>query len=110
MIGLFKMNGRNTPKVAERLLQYGLEYIPEAHCYLKYNGFILDYTKAHSKPSDFVHDLIMETEIEPDQITRFKVDYHRQYLMEWLQMNKGLPFSIDEIWAIREACIGDLSK
>ena len=41
---LFKMNKRNTPKLTAILEQYRLDYLPEAHCYLKVNGQIIDLT------------------------------------------------------------------
>ncbi|MBI3233912.1 MAG: hypothetical protein HYZ42_07700 [Bacteroidetes bacterium] len=34
ILGLFKMNGTNTPKVSKTLARYHLDYIPEAHNYL----------------------------------------------------------------------------
>src|SRR6478609_6372821 len=55
-MGLFKMNGSNTPEIAKRLLANGLEYIPEAHCYLKYNDKIMDFTSWNASPVDFVND------------------------------------------------------
>src|SRR5688572_450626 len=36
VIGLFKMNSKNTPAVSATLKKFGLDYIPEAHNYLKY--------------------------------------------------------------------------
>ena len=80
MIGLFKMNQVNTPEISSTLQQQQLEYIPEAHCYLKFKQSILDFTKQNSKPSDFINDIIEEIEILPDQITDFKINYHKAYL------------------------------
>ncbi|HEY1040637.1 MAG TPA: hypothetical protein VGF30_14585, partial [Bacteroidia bacterium] len=45
VMGIFKMNGNNTPAVAEVLKKHNLSYIPEAHNYLKFNNEIFDYTK-----------------------------------------------------------------
>ncbi len=110
IVGLFKMNTKNTPEVANTLKQNNLDYIPEAHCYLRIENEIIDVMKANSKPEDFVHDLIEEIEIEPNQITDFKVAYHKKYLEKWLKENSELKFTLNEIWAIREQCIQDLSK
>lgn len=109
MIGIFKMNGNNTPKVKRVLEQYHLTYIPEAHCYLKYHQQVLDFTKINSKPSDFVNDLLVEIAIQAQQIDHFKVNYHKNYLREWLAQNSKINYSLDEIWAIRETCIQALS-
>jgi len=109
IMGLFKMNGRNTPKAAERLLQNRLEYMPEAHCYLKYGNDIMDFTKRNASPADFINDLIGEVEITPEQITGFKVAYHKDYLKQWLNENPQMVFSLEALWKIRESCIQDLS-
>ncbi len=107
--GLFRMNADNTPKIAVTLQQHRLQYIPEAHNYLRWNGQILDFTTRTSKPADFVAELIAETEIQPSQIGAFKVAYHKQYLASWLAEQKGLDLNLEELWAIREQCITDLS-
>jgi len=109
IIGLYKMNDNNTPRVAQTLAQYGLEYIPEAHCYLKYQGRIFDFTKANSKASDFENDLIEETAIEPHQISEYKIAYHKKYLQHWLNTEKPDVASLSALWHIREQCIKALS-
>lgn len=110
VIGLFKMNAINTPKISATLKRHHLGYIPEAHNYLKWENQILDYTNRNSKPEDFEGDLIEETEIQPYQITDFKIDFHRQYLEVWLKEQKtSINLSPNELWIIREQCIADLS-
>jgi len=109
-VGLFKMNGNNTPKVFKTLNSNKLEYIPEAHCYLKYHGLILDYTKPNSKPSDFIEDLIEEIEILPEQITDHKINYHKNYLTSWLLKNAQIKLTLNKLWEIREQCIQDLAN
>jgi len=79
-----------------------LEFIPEAHNYLKYRNTIFDYTKADSKPSDFENDLIEELEILPEQISSFKVKYHKRYLQNWLDKNPQIEFNLEELWKVRE--------
>lgn len=107
MLGLFKMNASNTPSVKKVLDKYGLDYIPEAHNYLKYNDTIIDCTT--TKELNFQPFLLEETEIEVTQITEYKVAYHKQHLFNWLK-NNSLPYSAQEIWQIREACIAELSE
>ncbi|MFC3199594.1 GNAT family N-acetyltransferase [Parapedobacter deserti] len=34
--------------------------------------------------------------------------YHRDYLAKWL-VDEGLPYSLDEIWQIREECIKEIA-
>lgn len=109
-IGLFKMDAVNTASVGGILQMHHIDYIPEAHCYLKIGGEILDVTKPHSKPGDFLPDLLEEIEITSQQITDYKVAYHKNYLESWLYENSHLPFSLNELWQIREACIQQLSS
>jgi hypothetical protein len=109
IIGLFRMNSSNTPKISETLKRHKLDYMPEAHNYLKYGNQILDFTNKTSKPADFENELIEETEIQTDQIADFKINYHKQYLTNWLDKHGALNLTLDELWKIREQCIVDLS-
>lgn len=109
IVGLFKMNKQNTPEVYATLQKNQLEYIPEAHCYLKFEDRIIDVTKINSKPSDFLDDLIEEIEISPEQINDYKVNYHKNYLETWLDNNRQINLTLNEIWKIREQCIQDLA-
>lgn len=110
MLGIFKMNSKNTPKISKVLKKYNLNEIPEAHNYLKIKNQIHDYTRKNSKPEDFLRDLIEEIEIEPSQITNFKLGYHQKFIKKYLEQNTGIPYSATEIWQIREECIAALQK
>lgn len=107
MLGMFRMNENNTPKVKSTLQKFKLDYIPEAHNYLKINGKICDCTSRNSSKLDFIDDLILEIEIQANQISGFKVEFHKNYLQEWV---KSKTFSLEQIWDIREQCILDLSS
>lgn len=104
ILGIFKMNGKNTPVVKDILKKYKLEYIPEAHNYLKVHNNILDFTGTGINETKFELDLLEEIEIQPNQITDFKVQYHRDFLDKWIKKS-GLSHSLEEIWRIREECI-----
>ncbi len=110
MLGIFKMNGLNTPKTSKTLKSYNLDYIPEAHNYLKYNNKIYDFTKIDSSPSDFESDLLYEIEIKPNEINQIKIQIHKNFLIDWLKENPETNYSIEELWSIREQCIQDLSE
>jgi hypothetical protein len=107
IFGIYKMNEQNT-KLGTILSDHNLEYIPEAHCYLKIDGETVDVT---SKDADFdkiKFDLLQEIEIEPFQVADFKVKYHQEFIKNWLIQTKS-NFTCDEIWKIREMCIKKLS-
>lgn len=106
VIGIFKMNATNTPKLASVLAKYGLDYLPEAHNYLRFEGKRLDFTTS-GRFIDFEPYLLEEMCIKPHQITDFKVDYHKNFLEKWRQDNTS--YSLDELWAIREECIRALA-
>lgn len=110
IVGIFKMDSQNTPKISKILEKYHLKEIPEAHNYLKINNKIHDYTRRNSKPEDFINDLIEEIEIEPSQITTFKVEYHQKFIEKYLKENPEIPYSAQEFWQIREECISALQQ
>jgi hypothetical protein len=106
VMGIIKMNAENTPRVKHILEQHNLPYIPEAHMYLKLNGEVLDYTASSFATSGHdKDDVISETSIEPQQITDYKVSYQKAFMKWWLEEHPEIPYSLDELFAIREACI-----
>lgn len=107
ILGIFRMNAINTPKIGNTLSRHCLKYIPEAHIYLKYQAVIYDFTTLH--PPDFISDLLYETAIRPGDIAHYKVQLHQCFLTGWLRQNKDITYSPSEIWNIREQCIQDLS-
>ncbi len=109
-LGIYKMNPNNTPGITAVLQEYQLDYLPEAHNYLKVKEQLTDCTAPHFSISDFQDDLMEEIEISPQQITAFKVDYHKRFLQQWLKTQPQLTYSLEEIWNIRELCIEALSK
>jgi len=109
MMGIYKMGIKNTPRIASVLAEYELDYIPEAHNYLKYHNLILDFTNKKSSPRDFMEDLLEEREITPLQITEFKANYHKSYISRWLK-EEDIPYSVKQLWDIREKCIKTLSE
>lgn len=109
VLGIYKMNARNTPPVADTLAQHHLHEMPEAHNYLRCNGTRYDFTKPGFVPEKWEHELLDELTITPQQITTFKVNHHRAFMQRWLQAHPEIPYSLDAYWAIREQCIAALS-
>jgi len=108
-IGIFKMNDENTPKIYPVISENKLLYIPEAHCYLKIDGIPVDVTASESFYDKIKNDILEELEIEPNQVSEFKVDYHKEYLKKWIVQTQQ-ELSFDKIWTIREQCIEKLSN
>ena len=109
MVGVYKMNHINTPKIKHVIESYNLSYLPEAHCYLKYENIVFDYTTGHVNSINFINDLIFETEIEAIQIADYKIALHKKYLEVWLLENPELNYNLNDIWKVREQCINALS-
>lgn len=108
ILGMYKMTEKNMPKIVPVLSQNNLEFIPEAHCYLKFRNERIDVTSANSNFGTIENDILQEMEIEPQQVSEFKVDFHKNYLKKWLRENE-VNFTFEEIWKIREKCIENIS-
>lgn len=106
--GIYRMNRKNTPGIGNTLEKYQLDFIPEAHNYLRIAGEILDYTGINPDGNSFADDLLDETEMFPDQVGDYKVQYHRNFLKKWISENE-IGFSLEAIWKIREECINAIS-
>ncbi len=107
-IGIYKMNEQNT-NIEKILSEHKIDFILEAHCYLKIDQKIVDVTSKNSNFDKIRADLIQEIEIEPFQVSDFKIDYHQIFIRNWLIETKS-NFTFDEIWKIREICIEKLSN
>ena len=109
ILSMYKMRISNTEGIGRHLTDNALEYIPEAHCYLKINGKRIDLTNTNSDVQKLEDDIIEELKIEPYQVSEFKVDYHKAFIKRWKE-EMGLKMDFDEIWSIREKCISELTK
>lgn len=107
-IGIYEMNEVNTKGVGNVLKNYQLDYLPEAHTYLKIDGNVVDVTRATTNKTPFLDSLLAEQEILPNQIATYKVNWHQDFLKQWI-VEEQLSYSFEEIWKIREECILVLS-
>lgn len=108
-IGVFKMNEINTPKIAPLLSNNAIDYIPEAHCYLKIDGNVIDVTSENLFYENIKNDILEEIEIEPIQVVDWKINYHKEFINNWLD-NSIESKTFNDIWAIREQCISKLAE
>jgi len=109
MLGIFKMDLEYTDKIKNTLNKFGLKYIPEAHNYLKIEDVYFDHTRPSSDYNDFKNKLLIEKEIEYNEIVEEKILYHKNFLEKWIAA-ESIPYSLNEIWNIREQCIQDLQE
>jgi hypothetical protein len=109
VMGIYKMNDLNTPKIGDELTKNLIEYIPEAHCYLKIKNQHIDLTSTNSEFKKIQKFIIHEKIIEPEQVGEFKVKYHKNFIKKWINDN-NIKKSFEEVWETRENCIKNLSK
>ncbi|PYZ96504.1 hypothetical protein CR205_12360 [Alteribacter lacisalsi] len=102
--GIYEMNETNTPGTGAVLNAYGLSGLPEAHCYLKYDGSRFDFTRPGAK----AEGILTEKKISPAGIGEAKITFHRRFIEDWIEKKK-LTMQPEKLWAIREECIQALS-
>jgi hypothetical protein len=109
--GIYEMCEQNTPGVGQVLEKYTLSYLPEAHCYLTYQGRRFDYTRNLKSSDQPIDSFLYEETILPDQIGEYKRTLHQAYLQEWLRNKKMDSITCWEaLWGIREECIKGLEE
>lgn len=109
ILGIYKMNNSNTPKIGNALEETDLDYIPEAHCYLKIDGFNKDFTLPNAQFERIANDILFEEEIMPHQVAKYKVSFHKEYIKKWI-VDNDISLEFDTVWNLREQCIQNLSK
>lgn len=108
ILGMYKMNQANTPKIGNALSSHNVDYIPEAHCYLKIDNRTVDITTEASQFDTIKNDILQEKEITPEQVVEYKVKYHKSFIKKWIK-GQNITYDFDTIWSIREKCIKNLS-
>jgi hypothetical protein len=105
MLGVYEMDEANTPGVGAVLKHDGLRCIPEAHCYLAYEGARVDV--ARQGEGGQIQRFLHEEEIEPCQIGDYKVAAHKEFVRRWAE-ERGL--DPGHVWRAREECIAALAN
>ena len=106
---LYKMNKRNTPGIKDALDQISIDYIPEAHTYLRIKNRPYDFTSPDSNFSRIANDILEELTIVPSQVSEFKVTYHQEFIRKWI-VEHNVPYDFATLWEAREQCIKNLSE
>ena len=110
MLGIYAMDGSNTTGVEIVLNKYGLESIPEAHCYLRYQKQRIDITRSGVEATNPITNFLFEEVINPEDISLKKVEIHQNFIKRWLVNSSGssIKYNFDTLWNIREECISVL--
>jgi hypothetical protein len=105
MVGLYEMSEANTPGVGPALGE--LSAIPEAHCYLMFEGIRFDFTGLTAGVASPFDSLIEERVVSEGGLPSQKLIYHRQVIDAWAR-DRG--FNPEIVWEKREKCIALLAK
>lgn len=105
---MYKMTAENTPKVGSVLEAFELDYLPEAHCYIRFGSEAIDVTTMNSSFASIEKEVLEEQSIQPEQVAEYKVNYHKAYMKEWAKKHYAEK-SFEQLWDIREKCILALS-
>ena len=107
-LGIYEMSEHNTPGVGAVLDRNGMAFVPEAHCYLTYNGMRIDVTREVAAAKESIARFLHEETIAPPQIGAYKVAMHQAWMREWVA--RTMPDrDWHSVWKIREECIAALS-
>jgi hypothetical protein len=111
-LGIYAMHERNTPGVGAVLARYGLAALPEAHCYVTYEGTRIDITRSGAEATEPIAKFLHEEAIAPEQIGDYKVTLHRQFMRDWVinHVETVRGWSFEDVWRIREECIAALGQ
>lgn len=106
---IYRMSEHNTPGIGEILKKSKLEFIPEAHCFLKIRGEERDLTFENSSIQRLERDMLTRQQIQPSEVIERKIEIHQSFIKKWLEEEKS-SHSFEEVWKIREECIAALEK
>jgi len=110
IVGIFLMSAETHPKLTNFFSDKSYDVIPEAHCYLRYQGERFDYTDSSNALDRIASRIIREQRAEPQQLVEWKPMIHKHYMEGWLKRNPKIEISIENLWKEREVAIEILSK
>lgn len=108
IVGIFLMSAETNPKLTSFFSDKPYDCLPEAHCYLRYNGERFDYTGPGFVIERIAPKIVREQRAEPQQLAEWKPNIHRHYMEGWLRRNPQIDRTIDALWAEREQIIASL--
>ncbi len=110
IMGIFLMSPETHPVLTNLFHDKLYTAIPEAHCFLRYNGCRYDFTSSENNLHLIAPKIVREQRIDPHQIGEWKVAIHKDFLKRWLQRNPSLGYDLDQLWKDREMCIQLMEK
>lgn len=110
IVGIFLMSAETHPKLTAFFSDKPYNSLPEAHCYLRYQGERYDYTDSSNALERIALKIVREQRAEPQQLVDWKPMIHKHYMEGWLKRNPQIDRAVEELWVEREVAIVELSK
>jgi hypothetical protein len=110
ILGIYEMDEVNTPGIGRVLNSAGLLAIPEAHCWVEYNGSPVDLTSGDAQSQFNNRVFVHREEISPEQTGTYKEKAHKGFISSWLAGQPHIEMNERELWEVRERCIAALSE
>lgn len=105
VVGIYAMTEKNTPGIRSALSEYGLDHVPEAHCYLKSCGLNVDLTRHDANAQEETYEFMIEKVIRPEDIGYEKQEFHKAFIKHEYGESE-----LNRFWMAREKCIMALSS
>ena len=108
-LGMFLTTPAFDPRIAKILEPYDLKGLPEAHCFLSYNDAFFDITFPEKITQPKQSEILELHTIDPSQLGEYKILKHKTFIQAWIASHQ-IPYTLEEIWQIRESWIAYLSS
>ena len=90
-LGLYRLNDEIVTGVNNIIKPYGLEFIPQIHCFLEYKNFRVDLTEGNCNGKNKIienYDFILR--VKPDLTYQEYIDYYLEYLQKYTEIEPRL--------------------
>lgn len=110
MVGIFQMSPETHPVLTSFFEGKTYPHIPEAHCYLRFDGERYDYTSNSNEHDANKLLFIREQRVDPHQAAEWKEVIQQDYIKRLLVRKPEFQISFEDLWKDREECIRIFSK
>ncbi len=101
-LGVYRMSASTDPSAGPILAAAGVDWLPEARCYLRLGDHRVDLTGGLPERT---LELLHEEGLQPPQVVDYKEAVHRRFITA---RAAELGCDTESLWAIREACASAL--
>ncbi|MEM8604585.1 MAG: hypothetical protein AAGE59_15200 [Cyanobacteria bacterium P01_F01_bin.86] len=105
-LGFYRLNDEVVTGVDALLKPYGLDFIPQIHCFLAYETYRVDLTEGNCNGKNkTIDDYDFVVQVQPDITRQQHQAYYREYLQRYYSLAPQLAaLGEDTIFELLEAC------